>query len=99
MKICVMQILDNVLLRTFPTPPEKITTPLNFLNPPPPGKFLKPPPPRKFSTFPPKYSQPLPENFSNPLKKSQPPKNMLTITPLHPPPTLHTPLMTNLFNP
>ena len=75
-----MKILDNVLLRTFPTPPEKISTP------PPPGKFLKPPPPQKFSTFPPKYSQPPPENFSNPLKKSQPPKNMLTITPLHPPP-------------
>ena len=44
------KILDNVLLRTFPTPPEKILTLLNLLNPPPPlGKFLKFPP-KKFST-------------------------------------------------
>ena len=88
------KILDNVLLRTFPTPPEKISTPLNFLNPPPPhGKFLKSPPPpphENFSTFPKKISQPPPENFSTPLKKSQPPKNMLTINPPHtPPPPLY----------
>ena len=53
-----VKIIDNVLLCTFPTPPEKTSTPLNFLNPPPPKKKLSTPPP--------------PENISTPLKKHQP---------------------------
>ena len=69
------------------SPPEKISTPLNFLKPPPhPENFSSLPPHENFSTFPPKKSQPPPENFSTPLKKSQPPKNMLTINPPAPPP-------------
>ena len=84
---------------SFPTPPEQISTPLNFLNPPHPENFSSPPPHKNFSTSPPKNSQPPPENFSTLLKKSQPQKNMLTINHPSPPPTLHTPLMTNLFDP
>ena len=66
-----IKIIDNVLLHAFPTPPKKISTPLNFLNTPPPTpKTSQTPPPTKFS-------QPPPENFSTPQKKSQ-------LTPLNP---------------
>ena len=72
------------------SPPEKISTPLNFLKPPPTRKISQVfPPHENFSTFPPKKSQPPPENFSTPLKKSQPPKNMLTMNPPAPPPPLY----------
>ena len=74
-----IKIIDNVLLCTFPTPPEKISTPLNFSQPPPP-KLLNPypkisqPPPPKLLNPPPKISQPLLKIFQPHSKKSQPSK-------------------------
>ena len=73
---------------SFPTPPEQISTPLNFLNPPhpknfsssppPPQKFLNFPPPQKFLNFPPpppkiKLSTPT-RKFLNPPEKISSPK-------------------------
>ena len=63
------KILDNVLLRTFPTPPEKILTLLNLLNPPPIGKISQVPLPPSM-----KISQLSPKKILNPHPKiSQPP--------------------------
>ena len=57
------KILDNVLLRTFPTPPKKISTPLNFLNPPPPTKIFQLSPKKIFNPHP-KFSQPPLKNLN-----------------------------------
>ena len=100
------KILDNVLLRTFPTPHKKNLNSPELSQPPTPPppphseNFSSPPPPRKFLNFPPKKFSTPTRNFLNPPEKSQPPKYMLTINPPAPPPppTLHTPLMTNLFD-
>ena len=71
------KILDTVMYycaHSFPTPPEQISTPLNFLNPPPPGKFLKSPPPQKFLNFPPKKFSTPTRKFLNPPQKISTPK-------------------------
>ena len=48
-----IKIIDNILLRTFPTPPEKNLNSPEPSQSPPPQKILNPPPPRKFLKSPP----------------------------------------------